>query len=487
MQRVYLYVLWLVSTTLCCQDLIAQDSVSVRRPARDSMADMPQDFELRPEDRPFVVRSIIIEGNRKTRPEIIRRELSFKPGTQLLLQDLVKRFEYARRQLMNTTLFHEVTVALKSFDGYEVDVLVQVRERWYIVPVPYLKPVDRNLNQWLFEQNASLARVNYGAKLLWNNFTGRNDKLRVNGILGYTKQFSFSYDRPYIDRKMKWGASINFATGNNKEMNYNTIDDKQVFTRNQDNTVRRFTTTGLQFSYRKAIKTIHRFGLSYVWESLADTVTDLNPQYFKFGEQKINFPEFNYTMSYLFLDYIPYPTRGYAAEINMNKRGINKELNSWQLSAKASGNWPLDKKLFVSLNAFGTIKVPFSQPYYNRRLLGYGDVFMQGYEYYVVDGVAGGYLKASLTRKLVNFDFRIPGTRKIAPQRIPINLYGRIYGNAGYIHNPDPGLNNLNNKMLYSTGIGLDITSIYDFTLKIEWSFNQLGQNGIFLHRKTMF
>ena len=30
--------------------------------------------------------------------------------------------------------------------------------------------------------------------------------------------------------------------------------------------------------------------------------------------------------------------------------------------------------------------------------LGYGDVFMQGYEYYVIDGVAGGYLKTTLNQ-----------------------------------------------------------------------------------------
>jgi hypothetical protein len=73
---------------------------------------------------------------------------------------------------MNTSLFHEAIVALKSFEGYNIDVLVDVKERWYIFPVPYFKPVDRNLNQWIVEQNASLDRVNYGIKLMYNNVTG---------------------------------------------------------------------------------------------------------------------------------------------------------------------------------------------------------------------------------------------------------------------------------------------------------------------------
>jgi hypothetical protein len=112
---------------------------------------------------------------------------------------------------------------------------------------------------------------------------------------------------------------------------------------------------------------------------------------------------------------------------------------------------------------------------------------MQGYEYYVIDGVAGGYLKATLARKLVNFKIKLPGTKKIAPQKIPFSIYGRIFGNTGYTYNPDPVNSSLSNKMLYSGGFGIDITTIYDFTLKLDWSFNQVGQNGIFIHKKSVF
>ncbi len=484
MWRLCKYCLWLVAALVCCGDLCSQEpGAETTVPESDPSTTA---YTVPPGEKAFVVRNIVIVGNRKTRPEIIRRELSFKPGDRLLLQDLVKKFEFGRRQLMNTALFHEVIVALKSFDGYDVDVLVQVKERWYLFPVPYFKPVDRNLNQWLVEQNASLTRVNYGMKLLYNNATGRNDKLRFWLISGYTRQLTFNYDRMYIDKKMKWGLNLSLSTGKNREMNYNTIDDKQVFLKN-DNYIRKFFSTSAELTYRNKITTRHRFGLGYTTESVDDTIVKLNPGYFSGGRKRIAYPELYYTMTYMNLDYNPYPTKGYAAEISLNKKGINSAFNLWQVSAKGSGHWPMGKKTFFSLYGYGTLKLPFKQPYYGQRLLGYSDIFMQGYEYYVVDGVAGGYLKTAITHKLFDFDIRIPGTKKIAPQRIPINIYGRIYGNAGYIHNPYPGYNYLSNKMLYSSGIGIDITTIYDFTLKLEWSFNQLGQNGLFLHRKTMF
>ena len=215
---------------------------------------------------PFVIRNIFITGNKKTKASIILREIPFKPGDRFQLQELVSKFEDARKQLMNTTLFHEVTVALKSFEGYNVDILVDVKERWYIFPLPYFKMVDRNLNQWLVQHKASLDRVNYGVKLIYNNVTGYNDKLNIWLMSGYTQQVSMNYDRLYIDRKMKWGARVGVALGKNREVNYNTINNKEVFLKDTNNFIRSFFKTYLELTYRRAIKTRHRFGIGYTEE-----------------------------------------------------------------------------------------------------------------------------------------------------------------------------------------------------------------------------
>lgn len=437
-------------------------------------------------DGQFRVRNIIIVGNKRTRPDIILREIPFKSGDPFQLPELVKKFEDARRQLMNTSLFLRVIVALKSFDGYDVDVLVDVKERWYIFPIPYFKPIDRNINQWIIEQKASLDRVNYGIKLLYNNATGRNDKLRFWGINGYTKQLSFSYDRIYIDKKMQWGLNMGFNMGKNREINYNTINNKQVFFKD-DRYVRNFANGSIELTYRPAIKTRHRFGIAFISEELSDTVVKLNPSYFTSSRTRVSIPEIYYTMSYYDLDYIPYPTKGYAAEVSLGKEGFNHIINMWQLTTRGSISWHTGKKSFFTLNGFGVIKLPLKQPYYNQRLLGYDDAFLQGYEYYVIDGTATGYLKATYTRKLVSFSVNLPGSKKRESLRIPFAFYGKIYGNTGYVYNPEPGDNFLANRMLYTAGVGIDLVTFYDFTLKLEWSFNQLGQNGLFLHRKSIF
>jgi outer membrane protein assembly factor BamA len=481
MQGMAKYLLVIINTLIFTGILYAQPGST--EPARDTSAI----HAIQQQGNIFIVRNIVITGNKKTKQSILLRELPFKAGDTYQLSDLVKKFEIARKQLMNLTLFHDVVVALKAFEENNVDIAIDVRERWYLFPVPYFKFVDRNINQWLVEQNAKLNRVNYGLKVLYNNATGYNDKLNLYLVNGYTKQISFSYDRPYIDKKMKWGLNVGMGIGKNREVNYNTINNKQVFFKDTNNFIRSFFRSNIELTYRRAIKTRHRFGVAYTSERVKDTIVTLNPSYFTNGSDRISFPEVYYLMSYIDVDYNPYPLKGYIAELYVAKKGFNEKVNVWQLSAKAHGSWEIANQTYLSARVAGSVKVPFRQPYFNQRLLGYSDFFMQGFEYYVVDGVAGGYAKALLSREVVNLFFHVKRKKDELVHKIPLRAYVKTFVNAGYMHHPEPGTNTLNNRMLYSWGVGLDFITHYDFTFKIEWSFNLLGQNGIYLHRKAYY
>lgn len=485
MRRGKKYCFWLLMMLACSYILSAQSVI----PGKESIEIPVPAIEnsLSNHAASFVVRNIVIAGNKKTKPYIILRELPFKTGDQFLLQDLVKKFELAREQLMNTTLFHEVIVALKSFEGYNVDILVEVRERWYLFPIPYMKPVDRNFNQWLVDEKGSLDRLDYGLKLIYNNTTGRNDKLSAWLIEGYTQQLSFAYNRLYIDKSLKWGGGVKLSIGKTHDINYNTIGDKQVFLKDNNVYLLNFLNATAELTYRPAIKTRHRFGLAYTVQNVSDTVLSLNPSYFSSGRHFVRFPEIYYSMSYFDVDYIPYPTKGYTAGFTFDKKGLNNIINVWQLSMRGSGSWHLLRKTYLTLHSALTIKVPFKQPYFNQQLLGYGDMFIQGYEYYVIDGVAGGYLNATFSRELLNFHSNFLQKKRGESLHIPIRIFAKIYGNTGYAYNPQPGQNSLSNKMLYSGGLGIDIITFYDLVIKLEWTFNQLGQNGLFLHNQSSF
>lgn len=436
----------------------------------------------------FVVRDIIFSGNKKTRNVIIMRELPFETGDSIHIKDVPGSFEEGQNRLMNTGLFHEVKFSVTRFENPFVDIQVTVKERQYIWPFPYLKPVDRNLSQWLFKESGNFSRVDYGVKLLWGNFTGNNDKLRFYFVTGYTRQLMLSYRRPYIDKKLKWGVNLDVSIGKNHEIQYNTIHNKQEFLRLKDkNFARNFFKTNIEAVHRPAFFTWHTFGIGYTNLLINDSVLKLNPRFFGRPVQRVSYPEAYYRIAYRNLDYNAYPTKGHAGEAQLSKIGWSRDVNVWKLSAKGIRYWPIDDKMFYSVGASGMLKLPFDQPFYNSPLLGYDDMFLRGYEYYVMDGVAGGVINTTLARQIANFKLNIPGTRWFAPRLIPLKIYAKVYGDMGYAYQEKPIANHLNNKMLFSGGFGLDVVTMYDFTLKIEFSFNQLGQNGIYLQKKSIF
>jgi len=365
----------------------------------------------------FLISSITVVGNKKTRSNIILREVPFTAGMSFSLSLLIDLFKQGEQQIMNTALFHSVRIYASKFEGNCLEITVEVVERWYLFPFPFFDLVDRNINQWLIDQKASLQRVNYGLKLLYNNTTGHNDKLRLWLINGYTRELSISYEKPYFDRKMQWGFRLAARTGKGREINYNTIEDKQVFLRTPD-FIRSFASVGGELTYRKKLFARHNFGIFYFREKVEDTVLRANPDYFRVRGSINQFPELYYQFTYAKMDYIPYP-----------------------------------------------------------------------FEYNVVDGVAGGYLRSSFARELFRVNIPLPGfiRKRASLSTVPFKVFGKLYSNAGYVYSPEPGFNFLQNKFLHAAGFGIDILSLYDLTIRIEYSFNNFGQNGLFLHRTSSF
>ncbi len=454
--------------------------------SRDSVAPLPEDTNYK---RPsFVISQIFISGNIKTKPYIIQRELPFKIGDSVYLPDLVKGFRRARELLINTRLFNDVIVALKSFHGNQVDVTIEVRERWYIFPIPYFKPVDRNLQAWA-DNNYALSRVNYGLKFSHNNFTGRNDKLRLWLITGYTKQVQLNYDQPYADKSLKHGFGLGVFYSALKELNLATVNNQQVFL-NADSIAftGKYLTEQYNFNasyyYRPAIKTRHTLRFSMNYFKIDSVVTAKSPFFFNENKLKIVYPEFSYDLDYQDVDYVPYVLRGFLGNINLLRRGFNSDMNLWQASGRFTVGAPLGGKYYFGLQGYGTIKLPLTQPYFNQRLFGYGDTYLRGLEKYVVDGVAGVLFRSTFRKQLFSFSF---GTGIPTLQRVPVKIYIKAYNDLGYSYNPNFRDNSLVNTLLYTAGTGIDIVTAYDLVLRFEYDWNQLGEHGLFFHIKNDF
>ncbi|MBX3257483.1 MAG: hypothetical protein KF862_25380 [Chitinophagaceae bacterium] len=435
----------------------------------------------------LAIRDVFISGNKITKEYIIAREVPLKKGEKYSISSILANIPQARENLINTGLFIDATVDFTNWMNDSLDIVVDVKERWYFFPVPYFKPVDRNFNVWIKEYDASLSRVNYGLKLIANNVSGRNDKLNIWLITGYSRQVVLNYTAPNFDKSLKNGISLDFLFSQNKELNYITSNNKQQFYKNDKEFVTDRLRFGMGYSYRTGYIRRHNVKLSYNIVRINDSIFNRNPEYFGNQAKKVNYPELSYQYQHFNLNYIPYPTKGFLWDINFMKRGISRDLNVWEFSGKAGKYWEVAPKYFFSMLTLGNVKLPFDQPFFNRQLMGYNDLFLRGLENYVVDGVAGGLTKATFSREIWSPKLKT-GLRSRSYGVIPFKFYFKVYGDAGYAYSKKtPGINSLNNKLLYSGGAGLDIISIYDAIIFLEYSFNQLGEKGLFLQARLGF
>jgi outer membrane protein assembly factor BamA len=437
----------------------------------------------------YKIGNIFIHGNKVTRSYIITREIPFKTGDSLTLQELTGDFVQAREHLINTRLFNEVTVSLKEFNGYTIDINVDVKERWYIFPLPYVRPVDRNFTAWA-QQGYSLKRLDYGLKYSQYNFTGRNDYLRLWLITGYSREIEMAYDRPNTGKNLVHGFGGSVLFSGLKEINVITYNNQQIFISsdsipNAGKYLQTQASLTLRYYYRPAIRTKHFFRLSFNKMRIDSTVLIYNPNYFLNNQLSLFFPEFSYILNYNNIDYVPYPTRGFLFETSITQRGISENMNMTQLIAKSTEALSIAPKLYFVTQNYGVLRLPFKQSFYNQQLLGYGDYYMRGLEKYVVDGVGLLLDRNTVMREMVHFN--IPFLRGTTHDHIPFRIFVKTYVDLGYVYNSYNNMNSLQNKMLYTYGAGIDVVTFYDFVLRIEYSINQLGEKGLFFHIRNDF
>ncbi len=436
------------------------------------------------------IRNIIVKGNKITKDYLVLREIPFKINDSIALKDFTKEVEQARHLIYNTTLFNEVKLTTHAVSDFDMDVLVEVKERWYIYPIPQFLLVDRNVNEWIKIHNADLNRVNYGIKFLNYNLSGRRDQLRIYLFNGYSKNISIAYSAPYSNSNLTEGFTIGAGFTQAREMPYKTNYNNQILLFKQDDFVRKSWSATAGYIIRRGYFVRHFFSTTYSYIAINDSIINekFNPNYFKKNVSKISFPDFSYTIQYTKVDNATYPLKGKLAYASIIKRGLGFSNGLDMLSVEAGGSkyWNLGQKWYSSIQFSSKIKLPFEQAYINQRGLGYGEAYLRGLEYYVVDGVATALLRSTLKKKILAFNLPFPIPSK-SHLKIPFAIFAKTYVDGGYVYNKKEFDTFLNNKLLYTTGLGIDIFTLYDINLRFEYSFNQLNQKGLFLHIQSAF
>lgn len=435
------------------------------------------------------IASVEISGNKKTKEYIIEREMRLKQGDSILASEINDKLVRSQELIYNSTLFTEVTLVPYFISATDVRIEVTVKEKWYIYPSPQFQIVDRNLNEWINRYNADLERVIYGVKFAHYNLSGRRDQLRVYALNGYARNLSFNYTAPYSNRALTEGFSIAASYTQNREITYKTSFDNIPLRYKGTGFIKNAFFVNASYIIRRGFYRRHVINLGYHNINVNDSITkEYNPNYFNLKKNYVGYPEASYTFQYIHTNNVNYPLTGKIYSLSLLKRGLGFTggINMFSVEANFNKYFSLGKNWYTTSENFIKIKAPFEQSFINQRGLGYEDTYLRGLEKYVIDGVALFLTRHTLKKKILAFSIPVPFKNKITPA-IPFTIFAKSFADLGYSYNKAGFDTNLGNRLLYSGGFGIDILSLYDVNLKIEYSFNQLGEKGLFLHAKGGF
>lgn len=429
----------------------------------------------------ILLKKVTVHGNRQTRASVILREMSIEPGEYYISDGAGELLELNRKRIFNLSIFTEVILIIDTLAPSVAEWHIYVKEQWFIIPEFNFQLADRNFNVWWVEQNHDIRRANIGVSLKHRNFRGNLEQLSVTAQIGYTQKFGIEYYRPYIDKSQRHGIGVSAFVAQNEEKFYITDSNKYRFIRTPSNYVIRNIEASVLYTFRPEYATKHIFELRYKDYQVDDTLINLNPAYFLNGSTEAQLIEFLYRFDLNMVDNWNYPMVGFKTVFHAVARVGWKGFDFQNYYMVESGYFRrFSKKWYTSTILRGRLSFPNYQPYAFRYAMGLGSEYVRGYEYYVVDGSHYGLLRNNLKYELLNTSLRFIPIRFLSV--LPIRIYPKVFVDVGYTRNQFPGNSFLNNRGLYSGGVGVDMVSVYDFKLRLEYAWNHLGQNGLFLH-----
>lgn len=434
-----------------------------------------------------VIDSINIEGNNKTKSYIITNELDISIGDTIFFNDLGPRFLKNKNRVLSTGLFVDASFNLKSINitTGNSTMLITVIESWYIYPKIIFELVDRNFNEWYYDHNASFKRINLGLELEHKNLTGDSDFLEVKLQAGITRKVELKYIRPYLSKSHRIGLIFNILYKNSKELAYDTRKNKLEYFRDDNKTLFNQFRINTGLTYKPELFDIHSVNFKFFNNEVNPIILDEYNSNFFTNNPKQRY--FNISYSYVrdTRQYKLYPRGGYLLGFSVEKIGLGifKDINQLDISSTFEKYFSF--KNFISSYQIKGKKRIFSKenPYFNNKSLGYEDDFLNGYELYVIDGENYIFSKTSQKFRILSgtLDFS-PKIRIKQFKFIPYDFYLSLNFDMGYVNNNVNFVeNNFNNRLLYGYGIGLDII-VYNNLFRISYSFNHIGEGGLFLY-----
>ena len=389
-----------------------------------------------------MIDSVRVEGNKKTRDQVILREIPFTFPDSLNEEDIL----YIQNRIQNLFLFNQVQISFQQENPKTV-MVIHVKETWYIYPVPVLFINDRDWSKW-----------SYGFTVTHYNFRGMNEKLSFGGWAGFNPSFFINYTNPWIGRKAR--LTMGFSI-------FKRIVENRFFLFDEDH-------LGFGFDFGKRLTLTKSFQVFFNLQriefpeeydplTVSQTGTDYEPKY------GLNLRHDN-------RDLIEYPMQGKLVNWRITKAGFNDQQPQFlrleldhRLYQKISPRLSLGAGNYLNLN-WGDL------PIYDKVFIGFGRR-IRGY---------WGRVWTAQYLMLQTFEARIPilpvryASWKKAPyfssffQGLKYGASVTFFMDTGipWNHSYQFALNNF----FTGYGVGINFRLPYVYVLRLEFAVNDKGQ-----------
>lgn len=448
------------------------------------------------------VRKINFSNNKKTRPYVMLREMSFNEGDSIPGDKLDSILLANRLQIFNLGIFNDIQVNIKNWEEDSLDLIIKVYEKFPLSPGIILQFADRNAAEWWRKYNHDFKRLQYGLILNYNNVSGRNDKLIGAISFGFAKRLDLGYIIPAFDsKKDNVGMALFFNFLHSKRIAYNTLDNELKY---MDITAKaqliktEFTAS---INYRRELHNTHYFSVGYGFSKVSDYVLLANPEYFLDGVRKQNYLKLGYVFESDHRNLKAYPTNGWYIRMNFTNYGLGfmkTRMTTAGFMMSRYYEWKKHKKFSLGFSGRFQVSWPFKQPYNLQPIksFGYNDNLIRGYEVNVMDGQHFLLFKNEYRYRL--FSFQLKNLKKIKNKNnkflnsslafLPFNMYLTAYFDAGYVwDNAHYAQNSYRNKWQFGYGVGLNLVTFNQRLFRIEYSINRYLDKGVYLHFELPF
>jgi len=405
---------------------------------------------------------------------------------------LATEVERSRQNVFNLALFNEVNIQSEIVSGL-VYLIVEVKERWFIFPIPQLDLEERNTYD-IF-QNQNLHRLVYGLNLEWNNVTGRNERLNIYGQLGFSQRLYVDFVRPAIIPGPYIDLIVKARLIREPEILFGTQDAKAQWGETTGEPLRR--TQSLRVALRKRFGDVRK-SLTMEWGyarfQFADSIYAFNPTFVPTTDASIQYPSLVLTFANDQRDYKAFPLKGYKYQILFRQVGLGNwgDTRFTKIGASWAQHIPIRERWNIAYGTYSMFSLGDQIPFFEKNYIGYRtgefatvSAGLRGYEPFTIGGSFLHMSKAELKFALFplqQIHLKYMPIKQF--QSFPIGVYLSTFTDWGYIRDETFGNEDqlLKNQILRGYGLGLNIIGFYDNLLRIELSRNHLGQTGIYLH-----